>query len=70
MTEPDPAARRFWAIQFTRLLGVAFVVAGILMATGRLLPQLPHWLGYILIANGLVDVFILPVTMARKWRSK
>mgnify|MGYP001469397849 CR=1 FL=1 len=69
MSEHDPAVRRFWAIQFTRLLGVAFVAAGILIATGRLLPQLPYWLGYILIANGLIDVFVLPVTMARKWRS-
>lgn len=69
MTEPDPAVRRFWALNFTRLLGVAFVATGLMVANGRLLPQLPHWIGYILIANGLVDIFVLPKMMARKWRS-
>lgn len=71
MTDPaaDPAARRFWAMNFTRLLGVGFVILGMLVATGRVLPQLPHWVGYLLIANGLVDVFVIPTVMARKWRS-
>lgn len=69
MSERDPAAGRFFALNFTRLLGVAFVIAGMLMATGRMLPQLPHWIGYLLIANGLVDVFVIPAIMARKWRT-
>lgn len=69
MNESDPAARRFFQINFTRLLGVAFVIFGMLVATGRVLPQWPHWVGYLLIANGLVDVFVLPVVMARKWRT-
>lgn len=69
MSETDPAARRFFALNLTRLLGVAFVIFGMLVATGRLLPQVPHWIGYLLIANGLVDVFVIPAFMARKWRS-
>lgn len=66
MTEKDPAAARFASIQFTRLLGVAFVLGGIWVATGR--TPLPEWVGYLLIANGLVDVFVLPLVLARKWR--
>lgn len=69
MNESDPAARRFVAMNVTRLLGVALVIVGMLMAAGRLLPQVPHWAGYLLIAAGLIDVFVIPAFMARKWRS-
>ena len=69
MSETDPAASRFVAMNVTRLLGAAFVIVGMLLATGRILPQIPHWVGYILIANGLVDIFIIPAVMARKWRT-
>ncbi|WP_333605921.1 hypothetical protein [Novosphingobium sp.] len=69
MNENDPAARRFFLIQFVRLLGVAFVIFGMLVAVGRTLPQWPHWIGYLLIASGLIDVFALPAIMARMWRT-
>ncbi|GFM29949.1 hypothetical protein [Novosphingobium sp. PY1] len=67
MSERDPAAARFAVIQIVRLLGVAFVVAGILVANGAY--PLPSWLGYILIAVGLADTFIVPKVLARKWRT-
>ena len=67
MTEKDPAAIRFAQIQFIRLLGVAFVVSGMLVAVGR--APLPEWVGYLLIASGLVGVFVLPQVLARKWRT-
>ncbi|WP_067732874.1 hypothetical protein [Novosphingobium naphthalenivorans] len=69
MSEKDPAAARFAAIQLTRLTGVACVVLGIVIATDRILPGLPDWVGYILIANGLVDVFVIPPILIRKWRT-
>lgn len=69
MSERDPAAGRFAAIQITRLMGVAFVVVGMLFATHRVLPGLPAWVGYLLIANGLIDVFVIPPILIRKWRS-
>lgn len=69
MTNDDPAVWRFWALNFTRLLGVGCIIAGMLLSAGRILPQLPQWAGWLLIANGLVDVFVLPVMMARKWRT-
>ncbi|MCJ2177254.1 hypothetical protein [Novosphingobium album (ex Hu et al. 2023)] len=69
MSEKDPAAGRFAAIQMTRLIGVACVALGIVFATDRVLPNLPDWVGYILIANGLVDVFVIPQILIRKWRS-
>lgn len=69
MSEKDPAAGRFAAIQITRLLGVACVIAGMLIATGRILPGLPDWVGYLLIANGLVDIFVIPSILIKKWRT-
>ena len=69
MSEKGPAARRFAAIQITRLIGVACVTLGMLIATDRMLPNVPQWVGYVLIANGLVDVFVIPPILIRKWRT-
>ncbi|MBB4860274.1 hypothetical protein HNO88_003616 [Novosphingobium chloroacetimidivorans] len=67
----DPARGRFFTIQAVRLAGVAFVVTGMLIVSGRLiLPDwLPLWVGYLLIANGLIDVFVIPTRLVRKWRT-
>ena len=65
----DPAKARFAAINGARVMGVASVIIGMLMATNRLLPEFPDWVGYILIGSGLLDVFVVPTFLARKWRS-
>ncbi|KPH59592.1 hypothetical protein ACLIMP_13765 [Novosphingobium aerophilum] len=67
MTEQDPARARFATIQLVRIFGVACVIAG--MAIGAEKLAAPLWLGYLLIANGLIDVFVIPKVLARKWRS-
>jgi hypothetical protein len=67
--ERDPAVLRFWALQFTRVMGVGFIIVGMLVSTDRILPQLPQWAGWLLIAMGMAGVFVLPVMMARKWRT-
>ena len=41
----------------------------VLIATGRILPGLPDWVGYLLIANGLVDIFVIPSILVKKWRT-
>lgn len=63
----DPAPRRFFTIQAVRLAGVAFVVLGMMIVAGRI--PWPAWLGYLLLINGLVDVFVIPLRLARKWRT-
>lgn len=68
-SQRDPAVLRFWALQLTRLSGVGLIIAGMLISNGRILAQLPQWLGWLLIAGGLINVFVLPVMMARKWRT-
>lgn len=71
MTAPDPARGRFVVIQLTRLLGVMLVLFGVLLQGGRIesLHEVPKWVGYLLMVVGLVDVFVMPMVLARRWRS-
>jgi membrane protein YdbS with pleckstrin-like domain len=66
-TTHDPARRRFFAIQAVRLAGVAMVVLGMLIASRQ--TGWPTWPGYLLLVIGLVDVFVIPVKLARRWRT-
>ncbi|MBB5684366.1 hypothetical protein [Sphingobium boeckii] len=67
--QKDAQARnRYFAITFTRLLGVAFVVFGIMVVYGRF-ESIPKIVGYVLVVNGLIDIVILPRVMARRWRT-
>jgi len=65
--QPDPAKARFLTIQAVRLSGVVLGVLGALVL-GEILP-LPDILGYILLALGAFDVFILPTILAKRWSS-
>ena len=61
-TDHDPAKARFLTIQAVRLSGVATAVLG------GILP-LPEIAGYILVALGVAEIFILPIVLAKRWRS-
>lgn len=63
----DPAQARFFIISILRLLGVAAVILGILIARGAI--GWPAPLGYALLVVGLVDVFVVPQVLARRWRT-
>lgn len=63
----DPAKTRFLTIQAVRLSGVALAVLGALVLA--LIVPLPEVVGYLLIALGALDVFVLPLVLARRWRS-
>jgi len=67
----DPAAARFWTIQLVRLSGVAMVVVGLLIQARRIeaLADVPALAGYVLIGVGLIDVFVAPTLLARRWRT-
>jgi hypothetical protein len=70
MQEPvsDDVARGRWlAISAVRLGGVVMVIVGILGV--QQVFEYPAIAGYILIAVGLLDIFLVPQILARKWRS-
>ena len=63
----DVARSRFLVINVLRLGGVAMVIVGILIAERMF--DLPIVAGYILIGAGVIDIFLVPQMLARKWRS-
>ena len=67
MDQHDPAKARFLTIQAVRLSGVALAVLGALVL-GKVLP-LPEFVGYIFVALGVAEIFILPIVLAKRWRS-
>jgi len=65
---PDAMAKqRFMAMQVMRLFGVALFVFGIVIIRGIL--PLPRVAGYVLAVVGIFDMFIMPVILARRWKS-
>ena len=72
MVNPDPAhddvARGRWlAINVVRIAGVAMVLIGILGLRGVF--EYPDVAGWILVVVGVIDIFVVPQIMARKWRT-
>ena len=69
MDQPDDeiAARRFWMLQVLRLSGVVLVVLGAMVVAGTL--DWPQVAGYVLIAVGIADFFVMPLLLARRWSS-
>jgi hypothetical protein len=67
MTDEDVARGRYFAIQALRIAGVAIVLIGILIVRERI--RIDPIAGYALMAAGLLDVFLVPLVLARKWRT-
>ncbi|MEO6152104.1 MAG: hypothetical protein ABIT09_09220 [Croceibacterium sp.] len=66
--DDDAVARtRYFTIQALRIAGVALVLVGILIVRGRI--AVDPVAGYALVAVGLVDIFAVPMVLARKWRT-
>lgn len=59
--------QRFMAIQLMRLMGAALVLLGILIAGGKI--ALPVLVGYLFVVIGMVDFFLMPKILSRRWRS-
>jgi type IV secretory pathway VirB2 component (pilin) len=68
MNEDDTRARnRFIVIQVVRLTGVALVLTGLLVMTGRI--DWPREAGYVLAVVGMFDAFLAPLLLSRKWKT-
>ena len=63
----DPAKARFLVINLVRLTGVAMILVGVLATQKRI--ELPDAAAYLLIVLGLLEVFVFPRLLARRWRS-
>ncbi len=67
MDRHDPAMRRFWLLQAVRITGVALAMLGALILAGRI-AQSPA-VGTALLVIGAVDFLILPMVLAKRWKS-
>ena len=67
MDDEAQARNRYFVIQFLRIGGVALVLLGILTVRDRI--PVPPIAGYAFILVGLLDVFAVPLILARKWRT-
>ncbi|MDE2435899.1 MAG: hypothetical protein KGM49_06535 [Sphingomonadales bacterium] len=67
MTEPDPAKSRFIAMQFIRLSGAAFALLGLLIIARKI--AMPAAAGYAFVAVGMFDLLVMPMILARRWRT-
>ena len=63
----DPARARFMMISLHRFLGVGLVLLGILVS--QRVVEWPEPVGWALIVLGLVDIFVVPLVLARMWRT-
>lgn len=66
------AKRRFFALSLMRLMGAAFVAIGfILIGGGFSLAGLPtdRWVGVAIVLVGAFDFAVMPLILARRWRS-
>ena len=64
----DDAARGRWmVINAVRFGGLAIALVGIL-GLGRVF-ELPEIAAYLLVAAGLFDFFVVPLLLAKKWRT-
>lgn len=61
------ARRRFLVISLSRLVGIGFVLLGLLFDNKVL--EGPEWLKFMLLAVGVMIIFITPRYLARKWRT-
>ena len=74
MTQADDtlAKKRFFAITLMRLMGAAFVAIGfILIGGGFSLAGQPtdRWIGVAIVLVGAFDFAVMPLLLARRWRS-
>ena len=63
----DRARNRWLVIQAVRFAGVAMLVIGLLMREGRFGGD--GTAAFFLMMAGMVGAFVLPLALARKWRS-
>lgn len=70
-TDRDPAVARFAVLQAVRLTGAMLVLLGVLALSQRIpaLAGIPEIAGYVIIAVGLADFFVIPLLLARRWKS-
>lgn len=72
MTTPEAEAlakKRYMALSMIRLFAALMVIVGLACATDRVDIPGAHLIGAILILFGMVDFFVMPMILAKRWKS-
>lgn len=74
MTQADDALakKRFFAISAMRVMGAIFVLVGFVLIRGGFeLAGQPtdRWIGVVVVLLGAFDFAVMPVLLARRWRT-
>ncbi len=64
----DLARSRFFVLQAIRLSGVVLGILGLAVLSGRI--ELPRIAGALMVVVGVIDAFIAPAILARRWKSR
>ena len=64
----DPARSRFFAIAVLRFAGALLIVAGLVIAAGKF-ATMPRGAGVALVLVGALDFALVPLWLARRWRT-
>lgn len=68
MTDPDPARARFMILNLIRLSGVALAFLGVTIIVKRWVEP-AEIVGGILLFIAAFDVLVVPVLLAKRWRT-
>ena len=64
---PDPARGRYLFLSLQRIIGAGLIMLGMLALNGAL-----DWgktAGVVLVVVGLIDFAVVPILLARRWRT-
>jgi drug/metabolite transporter (DMT)-like permease len=69
MTDADALARnRFLVISILRIAGALLILAGLVIAAGRI-ESFPRVAGIVMVIVGALDFALVPLWLARRWRT-
>lgn len=63
----DLAKGRFIALTVVRFVGMALALLGLAIIAGKV--AVPREVGYMFFVLGLLEALILPIILARKWKT-
>ena len=65
--DDDLARKRFMLMNVVRFSGVGIAAFGAAITAGAI--DLPEFAGYLLIAVGAIDALVMPIVLARIWKT-
>ncbi|MFM5906587.1 MAG: hypothetical protein ACKOPO_03210 [Novosphingobium sp.] len=72
MSTPEEGAlakKRFMAMNLVRICGVVLILVGLLCALDKIDIPGARIIGVMFILIGMIDTFVVPLMLAKRWRS-